>query len=71
MPDQPRTLTPRQTELIILLCNGASVREAAAAMGISWNTARATAEDIRERLGALTMPHAIAIWIRQGGRPFG
>lgn len=59
-------LTPRQTEVTRLASQGLGCKEIAASIGITVNTARVTIQQARERVGAKTVAHLIAIAISRG-----
>lgn len=61
-----RPLTRRQREMLLLVSEGASYAAAAAAMGISRNTALHHAQALLIHYGAQTMVHAVATAFRRG-----
>lgn len=58
--------TPAQLRLVQCICNGYTVKEAAFVLGISPQTARVHAENLRRRLDVRSMNHVIALGFRQG-----
>ncbi|QMU73038.1 response regulator transcription factor [Streptacidiphilus sp. P02-A3a] len=59
-------LTPRQTEVLVLVAQGASNRQVADALDVGERTARTHVSDILDRLGLVSRTQA-ALWaIRQG-----
>lgn len=58
-------VTPRQREALDLLCQGLKVDEIAEKMGVTHDTAESCLGDARRRLGAMTRPHAAALWTRR------
>jgi len=65
-PQRKRAPTPRQIELVQLLADGYTVREAAVLLGMTYATARTHAQALRSRLKARSMNHAVAIGFREG-----
>lgn len=59
-------LSPRETEIIQHIASGRCLKEAAAAMGIAYSTTKIHAGSAVKRLGARTLPQAIAIAVRSG-----
>jgi DNA-binding NarL/FixJ family response regulator len=57
-----RTLTDRQVEVLTDAMHGFSARESADHLGLSVETVRVHRETLRRRLGARSMPQAVAIW---------
>jgi DNA-binding CsgD family transcriptional regulator len=57
------SLTPRQRDVLDLLCRGLTAVEIGARLGISRRTVEAHANDIRRRAGARNMVHAVALLI--------
>jgi len=60
------TLTPRQYELLSLLATGVTYRDAAARMGISYQTSKNMATAIYKKLGVGGMVEALNAvgWVR-------
>lgn len=59
--EQERPLSARERDAIRLLADGQSRAEAADKLGISENTFRVYIDSARHKLGALNVPHAIAL----------
>ncbi len=62
----PRTLSARERDAMRLLADGFSRAQAAEALGISENTFRVYIDSARHKLGALNIPHAIALAAYRG-----
>ena len=60
------TLTPREREVLALLAEGASNKEIASTLAISFHTAKFHVASLTEKLGARSRVDAIAIAIRAG-----
>lgn len=60
------SLSPQQKAVLELVANGLVMKNVADRMGIALCTAEIHARKARNALGAKTMPHAIAIAMRQG-----
>lgn len=60
------TLTPREAEALTWIANGATVKEAAVLMCIQPSTVQRHLMHAREKLGAETTPHAVAIAVLLG-----
>lgn len=58
------SLTEREEEVILLIADGFGLREIGERLGISWWTARDYRDQAREKLGATTQAHAVAIVLR-------
>lgn len=65
-PDAGKPLSPRMLEVIGLLAQGMTIREAAQVMKITKNTARNLAIRSYERLGARSKTEAVVKAIRTG-----
>jgi DNA-binding CsgD family transcriptional regulator len=61
-------LTPREREVMSLLAKGLNAEEVARSLVISPFTVRTHVRNAKEKLGARTMAHAIAIVLRDGDR---
>lgn len=61
-----KPLTQRQAELTGLLAQGMSAKEIAGQLGIAVTTAQTTLQQARERVGAKTVAHLVAISISRG-----
>lgn len=59
-------LTARENQFLQLLADGYSYAEIQQTMGIANRTCKAHSQHLRYRLGANSMPHAIAIAFRMG-----
>jgi DNA-binding CsgD family transcriptional regulator len=59
--DGSAELTYRQTDVLGLLALGLTAEESAAVLGISASTVEHERGKLRERLGAKTPPHVVAI----------
>ena len=59
-------LTPRQLEVLKLTADGYEYKRVGYELGITEPTVRSMAVEIREKLGALSMAHAVAIAFRMG-----
>jgi DNA-binding CsgD family transcriptional regulator len=64
-------LTPREREVMALLATGLNAEEVARTLVISPFTVRTHVRNAKEKLGARTMAHAIAIVLRGGDAPNG
>lgn len=65
-PIGDRRLTARRRQLLALLADGLSTRQAATAMGVSEATVKTTIATIVEKLGVRNRTHAVVIAIRDG-----
>ncbi|MEM7269110.1 MAG: helix-turn-helix transcriptional regulator [Pseudomonadota bacterium] len=65
-PEQTRSLSARERDAIRLIADGLSRGQAAAHLGISENTFRVYIDSARHKLGALNIPHAIALAAYKG-----
>lgn len=66
-PAQPLTpLTPRQTEILRLICRGCSTRTIAEGLGLSVKTVDAHRAQLMERLGLRDVPSLVLYAVRQG-----
>jgi DNA-binding CsgD family transcriptional regulator len=61
-----RRLTPRQLEVVALLCDGLTERAAAECLGIKEGTVNDHVAHAKERLGAKTTEELVSIAIREG-----
>jgi len=61
-----RPLTAREQTVIGLLATGLTIPQVAGALQISRHTARAHADEVRAKLGASTIAHAVAICYQHG-----
>jgi DNA-binding CsgD family transcriptional regulator len=59
-------VTPRQRELLAIYGNGFTLHEIADKIHLSYHTVRNTLDEAKERIGAKSLPHAVAIAIRDG-----
>lgn len=59
-------LTPRQYELMVLVGDGMTMKQAAVRMGIEFSTARTLAEGAYRRLGVHSIAQAIVVMSRPG-----
>jgi DNA-binding CsgD family transcriptional regulator len=59
-------LTPRQAALTALAAQGLSSKKIAAIAGIAESTSRVTLQQARERIGAKSVAHLVAIAISRG-----
>ncbi len=62
----PMKLTPRMTEVLLLVCEGKTTTEIARELGLSPFTVKNYMERIFERLGARDRAEAVAIALRAG-----
>lgn len=62
----PRPLSQREREVVRLIACGLSRGQAADRLGISENTFRVYIDSARHKLGALNIPHAIALAVHRG-----
>jgi DNA-binding CsgD family transcriptional regulator len=62
----PAGLTPRETEVLILIARGASTRQAASALGITPKTAETHIERIYAKTGASTRSTATLFAMQHG-----
>jgi DNA-binding CsgD family transcriptional regulator len=62
----PIALTPREREVLALLSEGASNKEIARALAVSFHTAKFHVASLTEKLGARSRAEALAIAIRAG-----
>lgn len=65
-PSRALDLRPKEIQYLTMLANGHSAREAAALMGVSSRTAEEYSWEARNKLGAVTIVHAVAIAVREG-----
>jgi DNA-binding NarL/FixJ family response regulator len=56
-------LSPNQSAVLAALAEGFSVKEVAMDWGVSETVVYRNIEAARKKLGALTTPHAVAIWV--------
>jgi DNA-binding NarL/FixJ family response regulator len=56
-------LTPNQTAVLRALAEGLTVSEIAVNWGVSGTVVYRSIEGARSKLGARTIPHAVAIWV--------
>lgn len=63
---KPAKLSPREVDALTALAVGKNRSQAAYDLKISENTFRVYVDSARHKLGALNLPHAIAIGVRQG-----
>jgi DNA-binding CsgD family transcriptional regulator len=61
-----RSITPRQAEILTLLAQGDTCKQAAVKLGISFRTVETQVEQMKIRIGARTQSHAVAIGITSG-----
>ena len=61
-----RPLSNRERDAIRLIASGASRGQAADKLGISENTFRVYIDSARHKLGALNIPHAVALAAHRG-----
>ncbi len=59
-------LTARQVEILALVAEGATDKEIAVGLGLSVASVSQYMKKIRERLGAYSRAHAVALALRQG-----
>ena len=57
-------LSPRQLEVLTLISRGYSRKEIAGEIGRSESAVRRHVEMIRLKLGARSLAHAVALWVR-------
>jgi DNA-binding CsgD family transcriptional regulator len=77
-PDQPRTtkspplvipgnpLSPRECEIVVILCEGVGLREVAYRLGISHHTAGEHLKRVYRKLGFTSQIHLVRYAIRTG-----
>lgn len=65
-PKAPPALSPRERDALSLLAGGLARARAADRLGISENTFRVYVDSARHKLGALNIPHAIALAAHRG-----
>ncbi|MGH2710326.1 MAG: response regulator [Actinomycetota bacterium] len=65
-PGGPAPLSPREVEILQKIAYGATTKEVADQLGISFHTVKTHLERIFEKLGANDRAQAVAIAIRQG-----
>ena len=63
---RPESLTPRHLEVLRAIARHGSPRAAAEELGISVETVKSHTAQVRQRLGARTTHHAVAIAIQKG-----
>lgn len=56
-------LSPNQAAALAALAEGRAVKEVAIDWGVSETVVYRNIEAARKKLGALTTPHAVAIWV--------
>lgn len=56
----------REIEVLQLLADGSTFRDAAEALGIGENTVKSHAKNLYAKLGARNRPHAVMIGLREG-----
>ena len=66
LPPGPPVLTAREHEVLTMLAHGATGTEIAEALVISSETVRSRTRSARERLGAKTRIHAVALAVHRG-----
>lgn len=59
-------LTEKQVEAILRIANGDTEREAAAHLGLTYNTYRDRVRKAKAKLGAKTATHMVALAIKHG-----
>ena len=62
----PKTVTPRELEVLELVAEGCTTAEIARALWITEDTVRTHIKRMLVRLGARTRAHAVAIAFREG-----
>lgn len=62
-PAGAERLTPRERQVIALVCEGLSNQELAARLGVSQGTIRRHTSSIYAKLGAANRAQAAAIWV--------
>ena len=60
------SLSPRQREVLSHIANGLAVKEAARAIGIDYGTTKVHLLLARNKLGASSNAHAVALAVRGG-----
>jgi DNA-binding NarL/FixJ family response regulator len=68
-PSQPKlqgSLTPRQIEIVVLICKGLQIKEMAWKLGISPKTVEYHRQQVSERLGLTTTASVVRYAIRAG-----
>ena len=60
------TLSPRQRDVLAHIADGLRIKQSADRLGIEYNTARSHAAKAKNRLGAKSAAHAVAIALRKG-----
>lgn len=60
------TVSPREAEMLSSIADGMRTRQAAAKLGITFETARTYLDRARDKLDAVNTTHAVAIAIRRG-----
>lgn len=58
-----RALTPRESEVLGLLCTGLTAKRAARQLGLSNRTVEAHVRNARAKLGARTAYQAVALYV--------
>ena len=59
-------LTPRETEILDLASYGYTQQQVADILGIGRETVRMFEGTMRQKIGAINRPHAVAIGLRRG-----
>ena len=57
------SLSRRENQLMILISDGHTLRQAAISMGLAHQTIKNMTVNLRARLGAKNNPHAVKIWL--------
>lgn len=65
-PEPAASLTARETEVLVLVARGRSLRQAAEELGLSIRTVESYSKQIRLKLGARTQAHMVAQALRSG-----
>lgn len=63
---EPRSLTPRQREILALAANGYTNQQIGTLLGVSWQNANRILGKAYRRLGANDRAHAVAIALAVG-----
>lgn len=64
--EEPRKPSPRQLQVLALIADGRTNRQAAVALGLSPYTVKEHMSQVLEGLGVTSRAHAVAICMRQG-----
>ena len=64
--DEIKKPTPRQLQILQLIADGESQRAIALELFLGYQTVKNHMVSIREKLKAVSTPHAVAVAIRQG-----